>query len=180
MCVVSLEMSNVEFVRRAVDVKRISSSNSEDGDVHPHTQTGFANGERTQRALLGDCVAGSSEGDFCLRLMMSWLTPKELCAVACAASQWRACASDSALWRPIIDQLWKGKVYVPRYYVEQRDAGRLKEAYFRSLLDSTRDVLTQEELTSFDWRFRFKLAAGVPQYIHQVYNSCCELCTQSP
>lgn len=51
---------------------------------------------------------------------------------------------------PLVQELWKDKVYVPK---EIREA-HPKVAYVKSLGDSQRNSITQDELCSFSWSFR--------------------------
>jgi hypothetical protein len=54
--------------------------------------------------------------------------------------------------------LWSDKVYVPERFVQKVDGS--KHAYWNSIKDSTRTSITEEELCSFVWSFRFKESAG--------------------
>lgn len=62
-----------------------------------------------------------------------------------------------------MDRLWADKVYVPAEYVALRHrpgGGRGKAAYRQSRRDAARSWLTEAELLSAPWSFRFAAQAG--------------------
>jgi len=91
--------------------------------------------------------------------ILSNLDPEELsnCSLVCSA--WRHTSQSHTVWRSMCDRLWSDKVYVPRFIKEMR-ATDPKVAYRTSIKDSKRHYLTDEELFSFEWCFRFKSNPG--------------------
>ena len=69
-------------------------------------------------------------------------------------------ACTDLLWGVLCDKLWSDKVYVPMKIREHRLEGKSKSAFEESLRDAQRTYLTQQELLSFEWRFRFTSMAG--------------------
>ena len=66
-------------------------------------------------------------------------------------------------WDELCTETWRGKVHVAAEAVALRSTGDPRGALRQSLADAQRTDLTDEELTSFEWRFRFKEQAG-PQW----------------
>lgn len=63
------------------------------------------------------------------------------------------------LWAAATKVLWSTKVYVPQYAAVLLKSSP-KAALRQSLEDAKRQCITLEELTSFEWDFRFKRFAG--------------------
>lgn len=72
------------------------------------------------------------------------------------------------VWGARCDELWAGKVHVCAQAVAVRSRDP-RSALRLSLGDSTRTRLTEEELTSFRWSFRFKEEAGPSWFEHDPY-----------
>jgi hypothetical protein len=71
------------------------------------------------------------------------------------------------VWDAMCTATWKDKVHVAAKAISQRGSPNgAREALKLSLADAKRTELTDEELTSFAWRFRFKESAG-PQWQQQ-------------
>ena len=68
-------------------------------------------------------------------------------------------------WDELCTQTWRGKVHVAAEAIAMRSAGDARGALRASLVDAKRTDLTDEELISLEWRFRFKEQAG-PQWQH--------------
>ena len=64
------------------------------------------------------------------------------------------------IWEAICSETFAGKVHIAPEVIQLRANGRAREALKLALIDSRREALTEAELTSFDWCFRFKAAAG--------------------
>lgn len=94
-----------------------------------------------------------------LHILRFLATPSSLSRVALVSRSWNKAANDSALWTEMTRQLWDGKVYIPDKFREMLNDDP-KGAYRDSWKDSKRDVITAEELCSFEWQWRFKEAAG--------------------
>ncbi|KAK9803156.1 hypothetical protein WJX72_005533 [[Myrmecia] bisecta] len=72
--------------------------------------------------------------------------------------QWHAVAKQDYLWRPLCEDLWNGKVFVPQR--QQASSASFKQRYLASTTAATKASLTAEELCAFTWNFRFKRTAG--------------------
>eukprot|EP00182_Erythrolobus_australicus_P002882 CAMPEP_0185832432 /NCGR_PEP_ID=MMETSP1353-20130828/2079_1 /TAXON_ID=1077150 /ORGANISM="Erythrolobus australicus, Strain CCMP3124" /LENGTH=484 /DNA_ID=CAMNT_0028530605 /DNA_START=280 /DNA_END=1731 /DNA_ORIENTATION=+ len=82
-------------------------------------------------------------------------------AFARVCRSWAAAASSALFWRAACAAMWADKVYVPPSATALlRDKNDPRSAYRFALQDSKRSHLTLEELTAFNWSFRFKAAAG--------------------
>ncbi|MQL85362.1 hypothetical protein Taro_017886 [Colocasia esculenta] len=73
---------------------------------------------------------------------------------------WQAIAASDRLWRPMLEDLWRGKAHIPRSSMV-RGATKLA-AYSLSIMDSKRSRITKEDLCDHVWEFHFKEAA--PSY----------------
>jgi len=91
--------------------------------------------------------------------ILECLTQEDLMSCSLVSSSWRAASFNDNIWSGLCDKLWHDKVYVPESIVAMKKIDP-REAYFRSIKDSTRDTITEEELLSFDWEFRFKEHRG--------------------
>ena len=114
--------------------------------------------EKADLAVLGlDCLHCVMS---CLSQMPGGATHLARCCGVCKA--FRACASDSILWAQLCAGLWSGKErYVPQTIKALEDK---KDAYRESLADSRRERITQSELCSLVWEFRWGgwgLASGL-------------------
>ncbi|PRP84839.1 hypothetical protein PROFUN_07493 [Planoprotostelium fungivorum] len=87
------------------------------------------------------------------------LTPADIAQCSLVSSYWNQICKSHTVWRCMCDKLWDDKVYVPRLIREMR-ATDPRGAYRLSLKDSTRQYITVEELTTFEWCFRFKANPG--------------------
>ena len=68
--------------------------------------------------------------------------------------------ADRAVWERLCETTFEGKVCIAAEAKRLRAQGKPREALRVGLADSRRDTLTDEELTTFEWNFRFKSAAG--------------------
>ena len=68
--------------------------------------------------------------------------------------------ADNRVWEAHCARVFSGKAHVPARAREQRSRARARDALRLALADAHRAHLTAEELCAFDWRFRFKEAAG--------------------
>jgi len=91
--------------------------------------------------------------------LLSFLSIKDVGMCCLTSRRWNAAASDNFLWSNFCNKLWEGKVYIPEK-IKKIKLENSKLAYRESLLDSSRQHVTEEELTSFIWNFRFKEQAG--------------------
>ncbi len=73
---------------------------------------------------------------------------------------WNAVARQNSLWRELCISLWSDKVFVPEKFKMLNKNGRSREAFIYSLMDSNRTSITSDELSSFQFYFRFKEVAG--------------------
>lgn len=91
--------------------------------------------------------------------IFSYLDSKELLHISAVSTYWREFSSTQNLWRPLVEELWKDKVYIhPR--IRQLANINAKLAFYISIADSKRYFMTHEEVISFTFSFRFKEAAG--------------------
>ena len=63
-------------------------------------------------------------------------------------------------WEVLCNTIWDGKVSIPATAIQARDARDSRLALKLSLEDAHRTQLSDEELTTLQWNFRFKLAMG--------------------
>lgn len=94
-----------------------------------------------------------------LRSIIRFLDAEDLNQCKLLNSSWREAATTPYIWQELCEQLWKDKVYVPQKFRDMLHSDPTT-AYYESKRDSTRDVITTEELLSFDWWFRFKEIPG--------------------
>ncbi|PRP84998.1 hypothetical protein PROFUN_07286 [Planoprotostelium fungivorum] len=92
-------------------------------------------------------------------IVLGYLDESDIRTCSMVNSSWRSAAESIHIWQEQCDRLWIDKVYVPQKYLDMKWTDP-KEAYFQSIKDSKRDVITQEELLGFDWQFRFKESPG--------------------
>ena len=81
-----------------------------------------------------------------------------VCAEVCKL--WRKAANHDGVWQDLCIKLWADKAYVPSSFRSLLGTGRSKEAFIGSLHDSKRTSITEEELSSYRFYFRFKRVAG--------------------
>jgi hypothetical protein len=87
------------------------------------------------------------------------LNPRQLLKCNLVSLNWHRAATLPELWEEICQERWNGKVYTPA-------AGQTnltwKQKYLKAESDrhSSANSITFTELTSFDWKFRFKRTAG--------------------
>lgn len=86
---------------------------------------------------------------------------QELCRCAVASKQWQPLALDPDVWRVLAQQHFD-KYYVPESIKMKlsHDACHPMSVMREALKDLGRTELTEEELHSFTWNFRFKEMAG--------------------
>ena len=72
----------------------------------------------------------------------------------------RTVTAASSVWRELCTALWADKVCVAPQAKALLAAGEARQALRFSLEDAKRTELTDEELLTLPWRFRFKAAAG--------------------
>jgi len=89
-------------------------------------------------------------------MIISWLEIKDLYACMLVCSTWNEAANENCIWDYLCKKLWCNKVYIPKVFKEMRKNKHAKEAYNLSIKDSTREVITREELISFNWSVRFR------------------------
>ena len=80
------------------------------------------------------------------------------CAQVCR--DWAEASQSDMLWAHHCHALWARVSYVPERIKQLSSAGHSREAYRQAIVDSRRLDLTLEELTTFEWSFRFKESAG--------------------
>lgn len=68
--------------------------------------------------------------------------------------------TDRVVWDGLCNSIFKDKVFIPAEATRRRQQGDPRAALRIALTDATRTTLTEEELTNFEWNFRFKEAAG--------------------
>lgn len=73
---------------------------------------------------------------------------------SCVNKQWASIATAQPVWLELGKLLWKGR-YFPQHVNDLRSVDA-RTAYRLSVEDAARNTLTIEELTSFQWEFRFK------------------------
>ena len=103
------------------------------------------------------------EGDVALlEHTLSFLDPADIALSALRVSHfWHDAALSDAIWAEQCDRLWRDKVFVPaKFRREAPEPLRRIEAYWRSLEDSRRTHLTEEELCALRWHSRMKGWAG--------------------
>lgn len=94
-----------------------------------------------------------SLGDDIMETVFDLLDPWSLQRSSFVSRKWRKMAVEERRWQKFCSDLWKDKAYIPEAI---RTRTPSSAAYWSSLRDSTRDVITRDELCSFVWTFRFK------------------------
>jgi len=97
--------------------------------------------------------------------------PRQLLKCNLVSSHWHRAANLPDLWEEICHDRWKGKVYVP---AASQSNLTWKQKYLKAESDRQHSAatITATELTSFEWKFRFKRTAGTwfqetdPYWIH--------------
>jgi F-box-like len=99
------------------------------------------------------------------------LPARQLFKCNLVSSHWHRAANLPEIWEEICQTRWEGKVYIPA-------AGQTnltwKQKYLKAESDRQHSAasITFTELTTFDWRFRFKRQAGTwfqetdPYWVH--------------
>ena len=86
-------------------------------------------------------------------IVFSFLDPWSLRRCSFVSRAWRRLALCDKRWQRLCSDLWADKKYVPLAIKNRLPAA---SAYWASLRDAERDVVSREELCSFTWAFRFK------------------------
>ena len=68
--------------------------------------------------------------------------------------------AERAVWERLCETTFEGKVCIAAEATRLRAEGDPRRALLLGLADSRRSTLTEAELTTFEWNFRFKAAAG--------------------
>jgi hypothetical protein len=97
--------------------------------------------------------------EIALGLSFGYLWAPDLIQMCYVNKQWQRIAEDPQIWRDLIDKVWAGKVYIPRFALMVKDESP-KAAFYLSVIDSQRNFMTKEEMSLFLWNFRFKSTAG--------------------
>eukprot|EP00051_Salpingoeca_urceolata_P009752 m.118482 g.118482 ORF g.118482 m.118482 type:complete len:325 (-) comp16433_c0_seq3:1704-2678(-) len=92
-------------------------------------------------------------------LVLSLLDARTLSRCRRVSRQWQRAAEDATLWRDLCIRLWADKAYVSPLARQQCDVQPMR-AYLESVKDAARSWITEAELCSFAWSFRFKASAG--------------------
>jgi hypothetical protein len=82
----------------------------------------------------------------------------ETCSAVCIL--WRYVGRHEDHWSTMCKRLWATKVYVPVEFADLHAAGRSREAFISSCIDSKRVTINLDEITSFPFNFRSKKSAG--------------------
>ena len=106
-----------------------------------------------------EMVIGGAADSALLEHILLRLPPEDVLPVSSVSRLFATATSSDGVWRPLCDQLWADKVYVPAEFRECSAMTR-REAYMQSLADSRRTAITAEELCSFSWSYRMKGYAG--------------------
>jgi hypothetical protein len=86
--------------------------------------------------------------------------PATLAHCGSVCKNWSIVARHDSLWRELCIRTWWNKVHVPEKYRAQLCSGRARDALIGSIMDSRRTAITNEEISSVPFYFRFKKAAG--------------------
>jgi hypothetical protein len=73
------------------------------------------------------------------------------------------------VWDALCATVWEDKVHVSPTAVQLRDASDARNALRVSLVDASRVTLTEAELVTLPWRFRFKQQAGPDWQLYDPY-----------
>jgi hypothetical protein len=101
----------------------------------------------------------AARNEIALGLSFGFLFAPDLIQLCYVNKLWRRIAEDPQIWRDLIDVMWYGKVYIPRFAMMVKDDSP-KAAFYLSVIDSQRNFMTKEEMSLFLWNFRFKSTAG--------------------
>ena len=96
----------------------------------------------------------------------------ELGRLACASHYFQTALKERSnhVWDRMCESTWDGKVHITHSAIALRKSPNgAREALKSSLADAKRTELTDEELCSLDWRFRFKEQAGPQWQEHDPY-----------
>jgi hypothetical protein len=85
---------------------------------------------------------------------------RELALYEQTCQWWRKLARRECVWHAVRLRVWNDKSFVPIGSIHLSASGMSKKALALSVIDSRRIEITAEELSSFDFYFRFKGAAG--------------------
>jgi len=90
----------------------------------------------------------------------NFLKDKEVIASKTVCIQWKSLLDSDTIWKPRVERLWENKVFIPEHSQQLKNAKQYRRAFETSVIDATRNSITEEELTKLGWHFRFKHTAG--------------------
>lgn len=122
--------------------------------------TGSGVSPRTQEATAAERPAPPPPGWPVEVMMRHLLDVRQVGRCAQVCRDWADASQSDVLWAHYCHALWRRLFYVPERIKQLSSAGNSREAYRQAITDSRRLELTLEELTSFEWNFRFKESAG--------------------
>ncbi|KAI5649776.1 hypothetical protein M9H77_35781 [Catharanthus roseus] len=98
-------------------------------------------------------------GSDILHVILSWLEARSAAQSLNVSRGWQGVASTDRLWSPKCEELWQGKVHIPRL---SRTQGLSKlHVYSLSVMDGRRTRITRDDLCDHAWEFHFREAAPI-------------------
>ena len=79
-----------------------------------------------------------------------------------------------------VERLWENKVFIPEHSQQLKNAKQYRRAFETSVIDATRNSITEEELTKLGWYFRFKHTAGTCSRLQNTFTLCVKLFLPPP
>lgn len=101
-----------------------------------------------------------------LAAVLSALPAVDLARACCVCRALRAAGSAAPLWAAACAVDWASRFYVAPGARALHGQGEARAAFAFARADAQRDALTDDELTSIDWRFHFKAEAG-PDWVRR-------------
>ncbi|GAB4851405.1 hypothetical protein Ancab_030808 [Ancistrocladus abbreviatus] len=95
--------------------------------------------------------------DLMMRIL-GYLDARSVALSLLVSRDWHGAASSDRLWGPMCEELWIGKVHIPRWSIAP---GLSKlTTYSRAMMDSSRARIMREDLCDHVWEFHFNRGAS--------------------
>ena len=105
-------------------------------------------------------AVGHGSGSDLVYTVAAFLGWRDLLALGATSTFFGPIARSDNLWRPLCEDYWRDKVFLPASARKLTAAGEHRQAFADAYTDAKRTWITAEELCSMEWHSRMKAAAG--------------------